>query len=188
MPNIRQILVDWTTINGSGKVSVLYFESGIAVATQRTALQTFLTAVKAHLDNSVSYVIRPNGIEVDDATGTLTGAWSETSGKSGVGGGGGEPVADATQMLMRWKTSTIVNKRFLQGRTFFPGLATSNLVNGNLNGATGTAVQTAGDAFIASAAGLVVWHRPIAGSGGLHDAVSTCQPQGELAVLRRRRG
>lgn len=188
MANIRQVLTDWTTVNGSGKVTVMYFEQGISVAAQRLALGAFFLAVQAHLDNSVTWRVRTDGVEVDDGTGTLTGSWTDATARNGAGTGGGEPVADATQALIRWKTSSIVGKRFLQGRTFIPGLASSNEINGNIAAATQTAFNTAGNALIASAAGLVVWHRPISGSGGSHDAVSTCATWSELAVLRRRRG
>lgn len=184
----REILVDWTLASGSGKVSVFMFDPTPTIAAQRTALQTWLTAVKAHLDNSASYVIRTDGREMDDTTGALTGSWSETSAKTGTGGGTLEPVADATQMLVRWKTPTIVNGRFLQGRTFIPGLAASNEAGGNLASATSTSVQTANNALIASVSGLGVWHRPVSGSGGLFDLATTSNVWSELAVLRRRRG
>ena len=187
MADVREILVDWTTISGSGKVSVFHFLSGIAVASQRTALNAFLTTVKASLDSSAVYTIRGDGRELDVVTGALTGSWSETSSKTGAGGGGGEPVNDAAQALIRWKCATIINGRFLQGRTFIPGVASSNEENGDLKASAATAFQGAANTFIASAAGVGVWHRPVLGSGGFLDAVSTATVWNEFAVLRRRR-
>lgn len=187
MATIREITTQWTLPSGGGHLTVMYFEAGIAVASQRTALQTFWTAIKNSLDSGASYVISTQGRELEDSTGTLVGSWTETSAKVGTGLNTGEPVADATQGLIQWRTASIIGGRFLRGRTFVPGLANTVEVNGNLQAATVTAFNTAANALIASAAGLVVWHRPIAGSGGSHDAVSTASTWTEFAVLRRRR-
>ena len=191
--SLREILVDWTTISGSGKVSVFYFDNTGTVATQRTALNTLLTAVKAHLDNSTVYTVRTEGREIDQASGGLIGFWTETSAKTGVGGGTTEPVADATQALLRWKTSTIFGGRRVIGRTYIPGVSNSNEQNGDLIAATVTAFAAAAQAMATAGAGLQIWHRPlrnedgdIIADGNQFDVTSgTCWK--EFAVLRRRR-
>lgn len=188
MATIRQILVDWTTISGSGKVSVFYFTSAVAVATQRAALGTFLGATDAHLDNSCSWTIRTTGVDVDDASGALVDSWADATAQTGTGAGGTEPVADATQILVRWKTPTILGGRFVQGRTYIPGCASSNEVNGNVVTATSSAIAGFANTLIGSGAGLLVWHRPISGSGGLGCVPETATVWSEFAVLRRRRG
>lgn len=184
----REILVDWTTINGAGKVSVFHFLEASSVATQRAALATFLGAVDAYLDNSTTWTIRTAGREVLSATGALTGAWTESTAYTGTGASAGEPAADATQVLFRWLTDHIVGSRFLQGRTFIPGIDINQLSGGNLLPATVTALTTAGQTFIDSAVQLAVWHRPVAGAGGEAWAADTCAVSSEFAVLRRRRG
>lgn len=188
MTTIREILVDWTTSAGGGKRSVLYFESGIAVATQRTAVHTWLTTVKGVLAPSTTYTVETAGRELDDVTGGLTGAWGESSAKTGTGTGTGATAADATQIVNRWRTVTIINGRFLRGRTFIPGVSAGNEVGGNLSSAALTLLQGAANTFIASGAGLIVWHRPGPGGPGSHDAVSTADVWTEFGVLRRRRG
>lgn len=188
MAAIRQILVDWTTISGSGKVSVFYFTSVVAVATQRAALAAFLGAADAHLDNSCTWVIRTTGVDVDDVSGALVDSWSDSTAHTGTGAGGTEPVADATQVLVRWKTPTIINGRFVQGRTFLPGCASSNEVNGNLVTASQAAIAGFANTLIGSGAGLLVWHRPVSGSGGLGCVPEVATVWSEFAVLRRRRG
>ena len=136
----------------------------------------------------MAYVIRTTGVELDAATGALTGQWAEATARVGTGAGGTEPVADATQILVRWKTNTIVNGRFVAGRTYIPGCASSNEVSGNLAAATQSAIAAAGTTLIGSGAGLAVWHRPISGSGGSEQSPNSCVVWEEFAVLRRRRG
>jgi hypothetical protein len=187
MAVIREIRTLWLLPTGSNHVSVMYFDSATAVASQRTALQTFWTAVKALQSNVCSYTIDTAGRELDDATGTLTGSWSEGSAKTGTGANGGPQVADATQGLIQWRTGTIVNGRFVRGRTFVPCIASSQEIGGNLASASVTALQSAANALIAAGVGLKVWHRPIAGSGGSAPAVGTASIWTEFAVLRRRR-
>jgi hypothetical protein len=184
----REILVDWTTASGAGKVSVLWFGTSTAVASQRTALGTMLGSVDGGLDNGVSWSIRQSGREVDDATGGLTGVWSDAASHTGTGGVAGEPVPDAAMMLFRWHTDHIVNGRFLQGRTFIPGLSDGNMVDGNLSSAQVTNMASFGQTLIAAAVQVGVWHRPTSGSGGVFWAADTCTVWEELAVLRRRRG
>ena len=184
----REILVDWTMASGGGKVSVFWFTTGNPIASQRAALNTFLSSLDGSLSSSVAWSIQPTGREVDDTTGTLTGSWSEPTAYSGVGGVGTEQVADATQILYQWHTGEIVNGRFLRGRSFFPGLAASNLTDGNITPAVVTGFTGYGTTLIAAAVGLSVWHRPVGGAGGQREDVDVCTVWPELAVLRRRRG
>jgi hypothetical protein len=184
----REILVDWTTASGGGKVSVTFWGESTPVADQRTALGTFLSAIKSQLDTSVSYTIRTAGRELDATTGTLTAAWSDSVSYTGTGVVNGEPVPDASMALMQWRTDHIVNGRFLQGRTFIPGVSTQTLTDGNFTAAAISAWNTAGANLIASGKQFGVWHRPTSGSGGVWWAADTASAWQELAVLRRRRG
>lgn len=183
----REILTEWSTPSGSDHRTVMFFDPVGNVATQRAALKAFYDTIKSQLDNAVTWTIQTAGRELDDTTGTLTGVWSESTVSTGVGVVNGEPVADASQVVMQWRTGTIVNGRFLQGRSFIPGLSSSHLSNGNVSSTVQTAWTTAGQTLMAVASGLQVWHRPVAGSGGLADDVTSAAVWSELGVLRRRR-
>lgn len=183
----REILVDWTTAAGSASRSVMMFGLVSSVADQRLALKAFLDNIKSQLDNGVAWTIETSGRELDDATGALTGVWSEATPSAGVGVVNGEPVSDATQALMQWRTDHIVGGRFLQGRTFIPGLSTTHLSNGNLSSTAIAAWTTAGQILCDAAVQFGVWHRPTLGAGGVFWAADTAAAWGELAVLRRRR-
>lgn len=177
----------WTTVNGGGKVSVLNFFAAGTVSDQRAALETLLDGVCLSLDDTTSYVVETSGREFEDTTGTLTGSWADATARTGQGAATNEPVADATQMLIRWYTPSIINGRFLQGRTYIPGVAAGNLQGGNLNPTSQAGLQVYVDAFIATPAELVVWSRPTGSRPGSSDTVTTGAIWNEFAVLRRRR-
>lgn len=193
MSNVREILTQWGGSSGGVHYSVMFFDSLGAIATQRTALQTFWTSVKAQVSPHWGYTILTTGRDLDETDGSLVAAWAEASAKTGVGTGGTEQVADATQALIRWNTNVILNGRFLKGRTYVPGLQNAALTNGNLGVAPKAALQAAANSLIA-AGGLMVWSRPVKdpvthsvirpGSG--HFAVSATIWD-ELAILRKRR-
>lgn len=184
----REIVVDWTTSSGAGKVSVFMFDLAAAVGAQRLALNTFLSAVDGSLDNSITWSIRQTGRELSDTTGGLTGAWSTGLVYSGVGNNATESVADATQVLFQWQTGVIVNGRFVRGRTFIPGLTNSLLQNGNLVASQAAAFAALGQTFVNDAANFGVWHRPSSTGLGQFVNANTATVWSELAVLRRRRG
>lgn len=169
-------------------VSVMYFDAATALATQRTALQTFWTSIKAVQASVCLYDIALAGRELDMATGILTGSWSTGTVFNGAGGSGTNPVPDASMALIQWRTSAIINGRFSRGRTFVPGLGVGQILGGNLLGTANTTITNAAAALAASGAGFVVWHRPIAKSGGAMNSPTTTTVWPELAVLRRRRG
>lgn len=186
---VRQILVDWTTINGSGKVSVFNFSESADVAEQRLALNGFLATVDAIMHSTTSWVIRTSGKELDTASGSLTGVWTDTPNYAGTGAiSAGHPLADATQALVQWHTDEIIGGRFVQGRTFLPGIAQGASTDGNLGPTSVTLVANAGQAFADATGGPWIWHRPTNGAGGALSAVQAATCWSELAVLRRRRG
>jgi len=184
----REIVVDWTTASGGGKVSVFFFDTTGTVSNQRLDLATFLGNVDGALDNSVSWTIRVAGRDLDDSTGALIGAWTEGTTRTGVGNNATEPVADATQVLFQWHTGVIVNGRFLRGRTFIPGLTNSILSNGNILAANVASFDAFAETFLASSDTFGVWHRPTSGTGGSFHLATSATVWSELAVLRRRRG
>jgi len=184
----REIIVDWETPSGSGKASVFNFLTATSVDAQRAALATFIEALQTIQSSQCSYTIRTVGRELLDATGALTGAWSEPTAYTGTGSLAQEPLPDASQALVRWQTDHIVGTRFLQGRTFIPCLTTNGVDDGDVSAAAVTVIQDAADALVAAAVQLAVWHRPVASAGGVAWAVDSAAAQTEFAVLRRRRG
>lgn len=184
-----EILTDWTTPSGGGKVSVMYFDTSThPPEAQRDSLQAMWTAIADRLDNAVSWNIRTVGRLLDAASGTLTGEWSDPRAKIGTGTSIGQAMPDAAQGLIRWNTGDVVAGRFLKGRTFIPGIETNQVTDGNLSSACQADLLAAATAFITATPSFAVWHRPTNGAGGSVHPVATAGVWAELAVLRRRRG
>lgn len=184
----REILIDWTTHAGNRFRSVMYFDRGISVASQRGALETWLDNMAGALDNNCQYSIETAGREVDNATGALTGVWTDATVRGGVGSVVGECVADSTQVLVTWNTGTIAGGRFLRGRTFIPMLSNAQMVSGNTSAILRSTWDAHHTAFLAANVGFQVWHRPVDKAGGVVALAGTGTTGLELAVLRRRRG
>lgn len=186
---VREILVDWTTASGGGKVSVFHFIEASPVEGQREALSDFLTACNSTLAASTSWSIRQEGRELNTVTGQLTGAWTESTSYGGAGSPGNTSVlADATQVLVRWYTDHVVDGRFLRGRTYLPGIFRNVSEGGNVYPASVSTITASGNVLAASGQQLCIWHRPKNGAGGVTWAVDTCSVWSEFAVQRRRRG
>ena len=162
---VREIISDWTTAAGGGFVTVMFFDDVGVAATQRFALGTFWQDVCQVLHTSASVQIRTTGREFDTATGALTGQWTETTPHLSGGDVSGQPVADSTQILCRWQTGQVVSGRFLQGRTFIPGLEVAGLTNGNLSAAAETTLNDATSDFVAADGGSAVFGAPACRDG-----------------------
>jgi hypothetical protein len=183
----REIITDWTTPSGSDFVTVTFWHTTPAVADQRQAWADFLDTCATSLDDNVSWNIRTVGREMDDVTGALTDAWGDATVQSGGGANSGDVVPDASQILVRWNTSTIINSRFVRGRNFIPGASTAAVDEGNLLAANILAISNGAAALIASANAFGVWHRPVSGAGGDFSVATTASVWQEFAVLRQRR-
>lgn len=186
MADVREVIITWTAAGGAGGVTVLNYGTGGLVADDRLALWTFLDTVKAQFSNTTSWAIATEGRIFDDATGTLTGQWVDTTPRTGIGTSASAPVANATQLLIRWRTGHIVNGRFLQGRTFLPGIQSGALAGGQVVAGTQTAFNNALTTLVASGNTPDVWHRP-SGSPGIVRNVTSASVWSEFAILRRRR-
>jgi hypothetical protein len=196
----REIEVFWTTTSGSGKVSVFNFDPADSVASQRAALDAMLAGFLGALHNSTFYLVSPAGREWNDATGELVGAWTDTTPYDGFGTVTGEPVAEASQVLIQWQTGDIADGRFVRGRQFIPGCSNVNLEDGELETTIRAALQGNAQGLITAAVGFGIWHRPKyvpadpPGSGpsvlerpGSFHAATSASIWSEFAVQRKRR-
>lgn len=184
-----EVLTEWTGPQGAGMRTVMYFDKIVAeVASVRTSLASFWTALDGNISSQYSWKIATEGRELDPVTGGIVSVWTETTARQDVGGGAGAPVPDASQVLLRWQTGSVVGRRLLQGRTYVPGQVGGNILAGNLSAAVQGQWQTAINNFLALGTEFGIWHRPKGGVGGTFRNVSTGSVWPELAVQRRRRG
>lgn len=186
---VREIIVEWTTITGGGKRSVLYFDEATAVSDQRSEIHNWLTDLAGGLHTSTAWNVATSGRELDTATGTLTGIWSETTARNGAGSlATGQPVPDAAQILIQWTTGVVVNGRVIRGRTYIPGTSTANVANGNLAESVRASYATDSNTFVGATPSFVIWHRPRSGAGGVAVVVDAADCWREFGVQRNRRG
>lgn len=185
---VTEITVDWTTVSGGDKFTNLYFEDGILLSGVRAAIDAMFQSMASVFATTTSWNVRGEGRVLNTQTGTLLALWSEPTLQTGTGSDPTTAVADAAQALIRWRTSTIIGGRLVQGRTFLPGLSSNEIAEGNLGlGAQGT-IQAAASAFAVDVPELVIWHRPKNGVGGATAPVTSAAVWSEWAVLRHRRG
>jgi hypothetical protein len=188
MTRIREVLVDWTAAGNAGGVSVFHCpEAGDTIANNRLHLYTFLKALDAVFASGTSWVIRTDGKVLDDATGSLVDKWTEGTARTSTGSSGTAVVANASQVLVRFNTSSIINGRFLTGRVYLPGASTTVLSNGQVASGTQTTINAAAATFVATTSSYGVWHRPTGGSGGVIHPMTSASTWAELATLRKRR-
>lgn len=188
MATMREWIINWTGPGSTPKLSVLYADNSFTAADQAGAINTLLLAYKPYMNVLYSAQTKAAIRLIDDATGELVGLETFTPAPPVTGSSSGQPVADSSQVLLRWATGQIVNGRFVQGRTFLPGLGVGNLNNGNVASAVVTAMSTAANTFAAGAVGFGVWHRPKDDAAGdlLFMTGGSCW--NEVAVQRGRRG
>lgn len=187
---VNEYRLIWTTPGGGGQTT-LYTQPTGAAQTVTNSIRTWLISLCAGLSNQVTVAMGSEVRQLNVATGALEEVTGVNPGAPVPGNVAGQPVADASQVLMRWNTGHIVGGRRLVGRTFIPGLPVASLTGGNLAGASAVDFATKGQALITTLSGsapLVVWHRPKAGAGGEAWAADIATCWTELAVLRRRRG
>lgn len=184
---MNEVNIRWTMPNGVDTSSVMYFSATTPIATQRLRLGGLASGVAVFLNDQTEYSVATSGRVLEEETGALLGEWTHTSIYDGVGGDAGEPVADSTQVLLRWVTGSVLGGRFVRGRTFIPGLSVSHLTNGNLSTTAISGCQAAQSSFLGAGTGFGVWHRPKGGVGGALVPASGGTTWQELAVLRRRR-
>lgn len=184
---MREININWTLPSGSA-VTVLNFSETIPASAQRAGIDALLGDLSSLLSNQVTATVATEGREFDPTTGLATSFWAEPTPLVTPGQVTQQPVADSTQVLFRWRTEAVRAGRRVQGRTFIPGLITTQITSGNLASSAVSAWSTIAQAFVDAGLGFQVWSRPNAGGPGEGANVTTGTVWNELAVLRRRRG
>jgi hypothetical protein len=99
-----------------------------------------------------------------------------------------DPVTQASQALIRWRSGVYLNSREVRGRTFIPGILETYSTNGELDAGIVAGQAEEIEAFITSSGCVpVLWHRPKAIDDGAMVPITSGSLWNEFAVLRRRR-
>lgn len=188
MTNLARVRVAWNGLGVVGpSVSTFYFaESGSGWTTD---LLAFFTAIKPSFPNTLSWSVAGSGDLVSDSTGDLVGSWSETA-PSPILGTAANQVIAAVGCRIVWKTNGTRNHRRVVGSTFLTGAdGTLFSVNGTLDDARLTTIQTAANALVNSTANeLRIWSRPAKGAtDGVSWPVLAASVPDRVSWLRSRR-
>ncbi len=161
----------------------LYFADGNATQDCLDAAEAFWNDASDVMVTDCAWAVEDEVVTIDAADGTIVNINAGTGG-SGAGNLAQEVLPFATQMLVKWRTASIVDGRRLQGRTFVPALGEGDNDQGVPSSAALTALGTAADNLIAdTSTSLVIWGR----TGGFSGAVVTAAIGTEFSVLRSRR-
>lgn len=197
MTSLSRVRTELTGFPGGPGVATMYF---LNTETVMASLQAFWEDLAGSMPVDVAIFIPPAGDIIDDATGTITGAWSDEPPASIPGTSASTYVA-AAGGLISWETSTILDGRRLRGRTFVVPLASPNFfTDGSLTDAMTGLLLTTGNALaLAEDENFCVWHRPYPGReateghparaahAGSHGLVTSVRAPGRGAILRSRR-
>lgn len=185
---VIEILVDWRLPSGVATSSVHYYADGSGIANCRGSLNSAMIQWLGLCGEGVGYTVRQTGKNLNTVTGQQTAQWTHATSYTGDTTNTDPVVPDASQALIRWNTSTVINGRFVRGRTFLPGLASAHVVGGNLDSATVTTIGALATMIrTGTNVNHVIWHRPKALAGGVAVPSISGVAWPELAVLRRRR-
>lgn len=188
---MRQIITRWVVPGSSGNIqTVMNFADNLGdINDQRQAVQDFWLGFTGLVANGVSWTVETSGRVLNTQTGNLENEWFDQETMVGPPSAGtGQVVANATMVLVRWRTDTIAGGRRVQGRTFVPGLSVGQMSDGQLTPTAQGFVNTAAADFVAKQVGFGIWSRPSQNAGGQLSQVISGSAWGELATQRRRRG
>jgi len=153
-------------------------------------VRAFWNTIKNNMAAGTTIAINQNVDVLDQVTGTLTGQLAPGTVTSVVGSGTSS-LPSATMMLLKYQTSTIVNGRRLQGRSFIGPLSTLCNTAGDVTPANNALLLTGSNDLTTgpTASSLVVWHRPtdLLPAGGSTAPVVSFATNTEFSVLRSRR-
>lgn len=148
----------------------------------------FWTTLAPLLGNGIQVVVPDNGDTIDEATGALTGAW--TGGTPGLHAGTPSATfAGGVGACITWLTTTIRNGRRIRGRTFVVPLSTNQFdTDGTLQSSALAAINGAAQTLVTATAGdMLVWSRPVGGTGGVAAPVTGWSVTDQGAFLKSRR-
>lgn len=162
MPEILRMRVAWSgaPVTGPG-VSTLFCQSDAASGWGAATVALF-TALRPYCPSGVFWDI-PSSVDiVDEAENRLTGQFSIGGGGQVGANGGSSDYKPGTGFRIRWATSGVVGGRKVTGTTFIIPVLSALLPNGQLDGTTKTAVQSAVSTYI-SASGFnpIVYSPPV---------------------------
>ena len=185
--SLNRVLVAWdgTGVVGPG-LSTFYYAG--AMTGNPAALSTFFNAIKSVIPAGLTITVPSSGDVLDESTGELTGAWSQ-SGGSTIATTGTANFAQGVGARCVWNTANVHLGRRVRGSTFIVPLVSSAYDSGGLVGTTVVStLQTAADALVTSTTSTWrIWSRPNDVGSFAVSAVTSATAPRKVSTLRSRR-
>jgi hypothetical protein len=163
MADLKKVIVQWDGLAGLPGISVFYV--GSATTGFLAPIRTFFNAMATTMPSPLTWTFPAAGDMIDEATGTLTGGWTDTAAAQVTCSGSGS-YANGVGAFVRWGTGQIVNGRKVVGKTFLVPISSANYdAQGNIGSGGLGSMQGAATALVAASV-LRIWHRPGSVSGG----------------------
>lgn len=191
-----KIVAVWTGWSGGPGFSNFYFggnAAGSQLDSAAARVHAFFSAITLCLPTPITITIQPTAQNLTPGDGQISDEKPIATPGAPIVGAGGTDFASPVGACIIWRTGTTVNGRLLKGKTFLVPLATSVYdVDGTLDPSRLTELRQAATQLATSPGSapeldLVVWHRPVAGSGGSMAPVISATVNDRAAILKSRR-
>jgi hypothetical protein len=171
---------------GNPLLSTMYFPGDPIVTPLEavTAVGAFWGLLGDAMSETCTWAVEAEVASIDASTGDLIDLENAGSTFTGAGTLTGQPLPPANQALIRWKTSSIVAGRQLQGRTFIPGMTENLNDDGTPNAGLVALCAAAADSMFSVGTGAISIFSHTHNVAALATSASV-YPQ--YAVLRSRR-
>lgn len=174
-----------TGLDGAPFFTQLFFNDTAGTASDAVdAVVAFWEDLASVIVNDCTMTVDGIVTIVDQATGAITGTEGTASGAAVVGTNAGEPLPNATQGLIQWRTGDYVGGREIRGRTFIPGPGSASNALGEPTSSYIAALEAAAATLVGNASTVfVVFSRAKLTARAVIDGTAW----DEWAVLRSRR-
>lgn len=179
---MKRIRTSFTGVAGAPYLSTMFFGDSSTAQDCVDHVSDFWGVMADLIVTDCAYSVDPFVATVDPITGEITGAETVT-GSNGQGTAGGEMMAPADQILVRWGSGSYIGGRELRGRTFIPALTQSANADGVVEPTTLPGHTTDLETWLGAGPPLLLWSRANAETRVAASVVIWNQ----FAVLRSRR-
>lgn len=178
-----------TEVTGGGSQDFYFFGSAGDERDMVEAASDFWAGVAADLHVGNTATTSDVVTNIDETDGSVVSIVTTAGGPIAVNFSlVGEPLPRATQAMVRWATTGVVNNRAVKGRTFIPAVTEGRSDTGRPNAELVADIDGSAEALIANAlTQLVIWSRPAPSRPGSQHTVLSSSVWSEFAVLRSRR-
>jgi hypothetical protein len=195
---MHKVIATWNGFPGAPGVSNFYFggtttDTAADVQVTQGRVRAFFAAFTLGLPTPITIQVQQDSPVIDPATGNLTGLLTAATAQTLVTGAGGSNYSAISGGCVIWKSVGYVAGRNLRGKTFLVPLSTAAYdTDGTLLASRLAEIRTAASLLAAigsysPAQQLSVWHRPVAGSGGIAIHTETASVNDRVAFLKSRR-